>query len=216
MIYLRPSGIDLYQRYLNNQLEIDEFIEQIKTKANNESFALEFGTYIHKLLLENIDNDSKLIAYDYHIDNDFKKSIIQSFDEILNNESIKYFVSEVSQETQYFKSDSFYIKGTIDGIYANYGFDIKNVTDTYSFYHNSTHSDFYRNSWQGKLYMWLFNLDKFSYFLFCYDKDRTELLTTEIVTISKYNGIEKDCIEILKSYANFIKHFGLEEYYCEQ
>lgn len=202
---IRCSQADTFQKYFDNDISQYELIDELN-KMTERTFQKDFGTFIHKYLLEDKFEPEQLKEYGYSIRRNSRllKDVKSQFESSLGADIFAGLIEQKESTIIDFGDFMVELSGTIDLYIGFYGLDIKNVSGHYSWYHNSTHQQFYECSMQGYLYCLLFGLKEFRYLIFCFDKDRTELLITEQAVIFFSDKQKESFLQRIYDYGLFI------------
>jgi len=195
--FMQPSRMDTFAMYLTNEYwgrkdedgELIEFTDQLFVDELLKKFEktpeMKAGTALHKILelsqydeefLNMIGIDGEMYKFDYQISSDIEIKLPK--------------LREIKISTQFSNMN---INGVVDAINATTIWDHK--------FTKQIRLEKYMNSWQGKIYLWMTDLNTFKYNLFQGKilpptvepaMNHIQINKFETVTFERYAGMDKE------------------------
>lgn len=194
---ISTSSLDSFQYYLDGNVELDKYINDLMFRLDSRPMAV--GRGFETLITSDVTAfEVNNIIYD--------EALILKGKQIINNYPVRKYQSKVTKDI-ILTTGIHTLVGMADIICGDIVIDIK-TTANFKY-------DRYINSWQWKAYLYLFETDVFEYTVFeIQDKNNlVSLVDCHIFQCYSYSEMQKDLINILESFTDFIEKNNLQQYF---
>jgi len=181
------SNLEAYRRYCAGLCSYDDLIKGIVHRTPNQKMIA--GTELHK-----------------HIENGYVPQKFQTpcgLTVIMPDKEISLYAGNPEISGEWVSREGYCVRGRADAV------DFETVYD-----HKLTSSGGYRDSFQWRLYLMIFNARLFIYNIFqCGDISNNQLFVRDFTTeeYTRYSGMDDECNDLVSDYMKFIHPTILEE-----